>query len=122
MEERTEIIRKWINARKERNEIKKCIFYITTPKCVDVYKNEKIKGILDRNRVEYCNVDSVCGAWNLNRDWIESDIMNCIAEYCGVYPIDWDIHDVVEFERMEANGEIIVFVDWIEDGKYVPNH
>lgn len=30
MEERTEIIRKWINARKERNEIKKCIFYITT--------------------------------------------------------------------------------------------
>lgn len=122
MEERTEIIRKWINARKERNEIKKCVFYITTPECAGIHKNEKIKGILTRNKVEYCSVDSVCGAWNLNRDWIESDIMNCIVEYCGVYPVDWDIQDVVEFERMESNGEIIVFVDWIEDGKYVPNH
>ena len=38
------------------------------------------------------------------------------------YPINWSIDDVAEFERMETEGEIIVLVDWIEDGRHIPNH
>ena len=32
------------------------------------------------------------------------------------------IEDVVEFERMENDGEIIVLAFWHEDEKYTPNH
>lgn len=125
MKNRTEIIQEWINERKEKNEITKCVFSITIPKCENLHKNkviDKIEKILEKNLVTYRYVDTVCGSWNLNRDWIESGKMNCIVEYCGVYPIDWDIDDVVEFERMETNGEIVVFVDWVENDQYVPNH
>ena len=108
MRKRTEVIREWIDARKERGEITKCMLYITVPKDTDIYKDETIK--------------KICGAWNLNRDWVETGVIDCIVEFCGVYPIDWDLEDVAEFERMETDGEIIVLVDWIEDGKHIPNH
>lgn len=125
MRKRTEVIREWIDARKERGEITKCMFYITVPKDTDIYKDEtirKIEGMLDRNHASHGHVDTVCGAWNLNRDWIETGEIDCIVEFCGVYPIDWDLEDVAEFERMETEGEIIALVDWIEDGKHIPNH
>lgn len=125
MMERIEAIRRWIDARKERGEITKCVFHITVPKNVDLNSDEtirKIESVLDNNHVKYIHVDTVCGSWNLNRDWIETGEMNCIVEFCGVYPVDWAIEDVAEFERMETEGEIIAMVDWIEDGKYIPNH
>lgn len=125
MTERAETIRRWIDARKERNETTRCIFYITVPKNTDLRRNEtikKIEGILDRNHIGYGYFDTICGAWNLNRDWIETGEMDCIVEFCGVYPVDWDINDVVEFERMEDEGEIIAMVYWIENGKHIPNH
>ncbi len=125
MTKREETIQEWINARKERGEITRCMFYITVPKDTSLLKDEtikKIEGILDRNRVSHGRVDTVCGAWNLNRDWIETGEIDCIVEFCGVYPVDWEIGDVAEFERMETEGEIIALVDWIEDEKHIPNH
>ena len=126
MRKRTEVIQEWIDARRERGEAAtKCMFYITVPKDTDLYKDEtikKIEGILDKNHVSHGHVDTVCGVWNLNRDWIETGEIDCIVEFCGVYPVDWDLEDVVEFERMETDGEIIALVDWIEDGKHIPNH
>ena len=125
MEKRAETIREWIEARKERDEITKCMFYITVPKRTNLIKDQtikKIEGILEKNNVAHGHVDTVCGAWNLNRDWIETGEIDCIVEYCGVYPVNWDMDDVVEFERMECDGEIIVLVDWIVDGKHIPNN
>ena len=125
MRKRTEVIQEWIDARKERGEITKCMFYITVPKDTDIYKDEtikKIEGILDKNHASHGHVDTVCGAWNLNRDWIETGEIDCIVEFSGVYPVNWDVDDVAELERMETDGEIIVLVDWIEDGKHIPNH
>lgn len=125
MEKRAEVIQEWIHARKARNEITKCIFHITVPKATDIDKDETIKKmeeILDKNHVSHGHVDTVCGTWNLNREWIETGEMDCIVEYGGVYPVNWDLEDIVEFEHMETNGEIIVMVDWIVDGEYIPNH
>ena len=45
MRKRTEVIREWIDARKERGEITKCMFYITVPKDIDIYKDETIRKI-----------------------------------------------------------------------------
>ena len=95
MEKRTEVIQEWIDARRERGEAAtKCMFYITVPKDTDLYKDEtikKIEGILDKNHVSHGHVDTVCGAWNLNRDWIETGEIDCIVEFCGVYPVNWDM-------------------------------
>lgn len=125
MGKRAEVIQGWIDAGKERGETTKCMFYITVPKCSDLDKDgtvKKIEGILDRNRVGHGHVDTVCGAWNLNREWIETGVIDCIVEFCGVYPVNWDISDVAEFERMETEGEIVALVDWIENGRHIPNH
>lgn len=93
-----------------------------TPTFTRMKPSKKIEGILDKNHVSHGHVDTVCGAWNLNRDWIETGGIDCIVEFCGVYPVSWDMDDVAELERMETDGEIIVLVDWIEDGKHIPNH
>ena len=45
MRKRTEVIQEWIDARKERGEITKCMFYITVPKDTDIYKDETIRKI-----------------------------------------------------------------------------
>lgn len=123
--EMAKTIQGWIDARKERGEIYRCVFSITTPKITNFYDDEtiaKINKMLKRNNVNSDRFDTRSSSWNLNREWIVTDEMDCIVEYCGVYPINWDINDVVELERMETEGEIVVLVDWIVDGKYIPNH
>lgn len=123
---RASIINQWIEDRKEKGERPtECIFNITVPKNIDLHEDEtirKVKEIFDRNHVSYSHVDTMPGAWNLNRDWLETGHINCIVEYCGVYPVDWNIMDVVELERMENDGEIIIRVVWIVNGEYVENH
>lgn len=127
MKEREEVIQGWIDARRENGqEPTQCMFHITVPRAdVDLYKDETIKKVeemLDRNHVTYGHVDTVPGAWNLNRDWVETGLIPCYVEFCGVYPVNWDIHDVAEFERMETEGEIITRVNWFVDGEYILNN
>ena len=109
MEKRTEVIQEWIDARRERGEAAtKCMFYITVPKDTDLCRDEtikKIEGMLDRNHVGHDHVDTVCGAWNLNRDWIETGEIDCIVEFCGVYPY-LDLADIRAVAADETLAEI----------------
>lgn len=127
MENRKKAIQEWIISRKEKNEINQMLFYITVPALnINVYKDETLKliaDLLNRNNVSYNYVDTIPGAWNLNRDWIETDVMDCIVEYCGVYPINWSIDDIITFEELENQGKIVVLaIIKTTDGKYIPNH
>lgn len=127
MENRKKAIQEWITNRKEKNEINQMLFYITVPALnINVYKDETLKliaDLLNRNNVTYNYVDTVPGAWNLNRDWIGTDVMDCIVEYCGVYPINWSIDDIIIFEELETQGKIVVLaIVKTMDGKYIPNH
>lgn len=112
MLKREDVMQWWINSMKEQKEIIKCIFYITVPKYTDIYEDisiKKIENILNRNHVNYKYVDKVDGVWNTNRNWIETDEVDCIVGPCGMlYCGHWKINDAVEFERMESNGEIMV--------------
>ena len=127
MKKRAECIAEWIKARREAGELTRCRFYISTPKCdenesiyrpKDPYLLEAL-GILERNGTEYGFCDTVEGTYNLNRDFIETDIMDCAVEFCGVYPADWKPEDVARFEEMEYNGNIMVVVTWYKaDGSY----
>ena len=119
MKKRTEVIQEWIDARRERGEAAtKCMFYITVPKDTDLYKDEtikKIEGILDKNHVSHGHVDTVCGAWNLNRDWIETGEIDCIVEFCGVYPVNWDMDDVAELELNHSQVSRHIFVKKVRE-------
>ena len=127
MKTRCKEIQSWIDARKEKDQTSKMVFYITVP-CVNinVYKDKMMQFVsemLDRNNVEYNFVDTVPAAWNLNRDWIETDPVESIVEYCGVYPVNWCIDDVVTLEELKSTGEIVVLAfDITKDGVCVPNH
>lgn len=53
--------------------------------------------------------------------------MKSIVEFCGVYPVEWDINDVVLLEELYYNRDIYIKVFWkkeSEDGtiKYIPNN
>lgn len=130
MTERAERIKEWIQARKERKETTSCVFYITVPKLTNAYLQleddseiKKVIALLDKYDVTHIEVDSLPGAWNQDRYWIETGRMDCIVEFCGVYPIHWDPEDLVRFEQMEQEGKIIVQVDWVDaDGNYTSNH
>ena len=129
MGNRANEIQKWIDNRLMDNQKPyKIMFEISVPKNnlqENKYENpiyKKIIELLNKYSINFGFVDTVEGSFNLNRDWLETDDVECFVEYCGIYPIHWNIEDVVEFERMENDGEIIVLAFWHEDEKYTPNH
>lgn len=134
---RAKYIQSWIDKRKEDKETTTCYFYVTTPKSVysehitDRPELKQIIDILERNGYRknkedepfwsFC--DTVSGSWDLNRDWLEVGPIECAVEFCGVYPVNWDIDDVVLFESLERTGQIMVHVIWKkDDGTFVANH
>lgn len=124
---RKEMIQNCIKNRKERGELTSCIFYISIPdarnQLLDNPLIKKISGMLNKYHIDNGICDTVSGAYNLNRDWLETGVMDCAVEYCGVYPVDWDIEDVLEFEDLEYSGQILVNVIWkLGEHEYEPNH
>lgn len=124
-EARAETVKDWIDDRVARGDIKEVVFYITVPENCSLRKNEtigKVEAMLDKYKISHGHVDTLPGSWNLNRDWVETGHFHAIVEFCGVYPVGWDMADVVELERMETSGEIIIMADWIVGGEHVPNN
>ena len=125
-----ELVLSWINARKQDNEKPiNCIFQFTTPKYhsrLELEKDDnicKLTNILDKYDIKWDCVDTISGSYNLNRDWIETTDIPCYVEYPGVYPVDWDIEDVLTLENMDYDGKLIIKVLWhTDDGKFVSNH
>ena len=127
---RIDLISKWIKKRMDNGEDPTpCIFQITTPKfleCEKLEDNESIKvliDIFDKYGIDWQSVDTVEGSFNLNRDWIETGDIPCYIEYCGVYPIKWDIEDIATLEKLDYDGKVIIKVLWHpEDKKFISNH
>lgn len=124
MNQRKNQIKFWITRRINNNETGFCTLQILLLK-------EESKGIVEdllkRNGWKGYPVDSICGCWNLDDEWYELSDVEAIGEYCGVYPVKWDIEDVVLLERLYTNRDIYINVMWkqkCEDGEidYVPNH
>jgi hypothetical protein len=130
MNNRKECILDWINSRKKRNQAPiKCLFDITIPQLLleeSIETNESIKEIINifnKYNIRWNTVDTVSGSFCLDREWIEANNIPCYIEYCGVYPVEWDIDDIYKLEQMEYEGKIIINVKWhLEDDNYVPNH
>lgn len=122
-----ECIEYMIKERKEENQPPyKCYFWITTPNSTEFEISENIKTIkelLVKNKVSFRNVNTVVGAFNLNREWIETQVIECYIEYCGVYPINWNIEDVVLLQQLEDEGKIMIKVSYLdENDDLIPNN
>lgn len=130
MRDAKKLIADWIKQRVENHETYQCMFDVTIPQLPEMPSdNQYIKeicGMFDKYGIRYWKVDTIPGSFNLNRDWIETEKetpIECAVEYCGVYPVNWDIDDVVRIDELERTGIIIIRVLWIQDdGKLVDNH
>lgn len=129
--ERVKIIKSWIDECKNEEKIVQCLFYISTPHLCDGDESDfrteseivEVGKILDRNGIKWVPVDTILGDWNLNKVWIETEAMECMVEYCGVYPANWPyVDDIVRLEKMCNEGEIIIRVMVKKNGKWVDNH
>lgn len=127
--DRKNMILNWIKDRRNNGEKPTlCVFQITVPKFSEddnLEDSENIKiliNIFNKYQISWNCVDTVDGSFNLNREWIETKDIPCYIEYCGVYPVDWDIEDVITLERMENEGNIIIRVLWHKEEKYIPNN
>lgn len=123
-EDRKNEIQNMITNRLANNDTVNCLFHILLLK-----KESKdiLEELLKRNGYETYTVDTVEGCWNLNDDWYEFDNVESIVEFCGVYPVKWNINDVILLEDLYYNRNIYIKVSWKkenEDGtiKYIPNH
>lgn len=128
--DRKQMILNMIEERKNNNEKPMpCIFQITVPRYLEesnLEDEEKVKlltKLFDKYNIGWKCVDTIGGAYNLNREWIETSDILCYIEYCGAYPTEWDIDDVVTLEKMDYDGSIMIRVLWHpEEGKYIPNN
>lgn len=123
MEKRMKNIQSMIDARVKDKEITPCMFYVS--KTISQEYVDEIKKIFDKYEIKWGDVDTVDGAFNLNRDWVEtskSTPIPCAIEYCGVYPTNWDIKDVFRLVQLEEEGKIIVLVYYIDGDDLIPNN
>lgn len=123
-EDRKNAIQNMIADRLVDNNTVNCIFQILLLK---EESKDILEELLKRNGYEICTVDTVSGCWNLNDDWYELDNVESIVEYCGIYPVKWDINDVVLLDELYYNRDIYINVFWKkekEDGtiKCIPNN
>lgn len=126
---RAETIKGWISSRKERQTPTNCIFDISIPyysdemPSLDTYEPIKtVIKLLEKYNIQWTEINTVPGTYNLNKPWLETTDIPCYIEYNGVYPANWDIDDIVTLESLEYNGDIIIRVSWHIDDEYIPNH
>lgn len=121
---RCEQIKSWIDERIKDNDTVNCLFWILLLK---EEGKESLDYLLDKYGYTNGTVDTVGGCWNLDDGWYELTDIESVVEYCGVYPVKWDIEDVVLLERLYNSRAIYISVMYKikkEDGsiKYIPNH
>lgn len=121
-------IKNYIQSRVREKDTVKCIFYIKNLSRVgndNIYSDLSTNPFLQmvQKYTELNVVDTVSGSWNLNDDWYETREIECIIEYGGVYPINWNIYDVVFLEDMVNSNKFFIQVFYIDsNGKMIPNN
>jgi len=107
-------IREWIDRRLKNDEITKVRFYISPKDCIEsIYENKLIAEIEKMFKEIGINtnfVDTIPGAFNLNRNYLETDKFDAIVEYCGVYPIKMDAKNSAWLSALDNCGEIRITV------------
>ena len=102
-------IQNMINDRVSKNETTNCLFQILL---LNKNVKEELESLLLRNGYSIGTVDTVEGCYNLNDDWYELSDVEAIVEYSGVYPVKWDIDDIVLLDKLYYDRAIYINVLW----------
>lgn len=114
-----ERIQKWIDERMKDNDYGQVLFSVLV--LDPAYENQVVE-LIKRNYPKYTRCDTKLGCWCLNDDWYEF-YADAITEYCGVYPIRWNIADVVFLEELYLRRKIYIDAAWVtKDGHLRPIH
>lgn len=114
-----ERIQKWIDDRMKDNDYGKVLFSVLV---LDPAYEKQVVELIKRNYPKYIICDTKLGCWCLNDDWYEF-YADAITEYCGVYPIRWNIADVVFLEELYLRRKIYIDAAWVtKDGHLRPIH
>ena len=124
MSDRKQEIKKLIDKRLKNNDTINCLFQILL---INEAAKAIVENLLTKNGYDIYTVDTISGCWSLNDDWYELDNVESIVEYCGVYPVKWDLDDIVLLEDLYYNRDIYINVLWKKENrnktiKYIPNH
>lgn len=110
-----------IKSRVEMEETRNYRFYITTPKLFEEDNDQNIKELLkifDKYNIQYSKVDTVYDFFDLNREWYMTDTpIECAREYSGIYPVNWDISDVIKLTELDKEGKVIIFAPVFDEYK-----
>ena len=125
MNEYASSIKEWIENRKQKNETNIVRFYISPANAnINIYEDKLINKITEKFKtigVETNIVDTVDGSFNLNRSFLETDEVEAIIEYCGVYPVNMNPEDSAWLSKLDDEGKIRIVVFVKKDDKLVPN-
>jgi hypothetical protein len=114
-----ERIQKWIDERMKDNDYGQVLFSVLV---LDPAYEKQVVELIKRNYPKYNICDTKLGCWCLNDDWYEF-YADAITEYCGGYPIRWNIADVVFLEELYLRRKIYIDAAWVtKDGHLRPIH
>ena len=125
MNEYANSIKEWIKWRKQKNKTNIVRFYISPANAnINIYEDKLINKIAEKFKaigIETSPVDTVDGSFNLNRDFLETDEVEAIIEYCGVYPVNMNPEDSAWLSKLDDEGKIRIMVFVKKGNKLVPN-
>lgn len=69
---------------------------------------KQIRDILFEYNIESRITYEDKGSFNLNRQWLETDVIDCFVYDYGVYPIGWKAEDLQILEDLDYKGKLII--------------
>lgn len=111
-------IQSWIVKRMEDKDYIRTLFSVLV---LDPSYEKQVLELIERNYPHYNRVDTKLGCWNLNDDWYEF-YADAITEWGGVYPVNWNIADVVFLEELYLRRKIYIDAAWVTKDGLQPIH
>ena len=109
-------IQRWIVKRMEAKDYIRTLFSVLV---LDPSYEKQVIELIERNYPHYNRVDTKLGCWRLDDDWYEF-YADAITEYCGVYPVNWNIADVVFLEELYLRRKIYIDAAWVTKDGLMP--
>lgn len=83
----------------------------------NIENNKFIKeflSLLDIYKIEYSIQNKQCSTnirhFNNNRNWIVTDSIECIEVTEGIYPVNWNINDLLLLDKLANKSNLIFMV------------
>jgi len=111
-------IQRWINERLDYKDYTNTLFSVLV---LDPSYEKQVIELIERNYPHYTYCDTKLGCWCLNDDWYEF-YADAITEWDGVYPVNWNIADVVFLEELYLRRKIYIDAAWVTENGLKPVH